>query len=227
MSRRWTDASHSPSLAVIWANWRFFLMPCWCFEHSQSHPVSLHVDARGCFQWLQRGHCIFDGGAARGFGRDAPPPSPISRMTSPSRTMTLNVRKRATNNGSGSARPRNLKSMISTTTRETTHSSRAPASSRPPCRTRGGHRHAWAPSPCRKVRTARRSRTSPPTPSAGSTRRHRRRNAPSDETSQLCRIPRARRSVPSTHLHIPHPNPHMSTPQRRPGCAPSPTSYAP
>ena len=166
MSRRWTEASHSPSLAVIWANWRFFLMPCWCFEHSQSHPVSLHVDARGCFQWLQRGHCIFDGGAARGFGRDAPPPSPISRMTSPSRTMTLNVRKRATNNGSGSARPRNLKSMISTTTRETTHSSRAHASSRPPCRTRGGHRHTWAPSPCRKVRTARRSRTSPPTPSA-------------------------------------------------------------
>ena len=89
MSRRWTEASHSPSLAVIWANWRFFLMPCWCFEHSQSHPVSLHVDARGCFQWLHRGHCIFDGGAARGFGREAPPPSPISRMTSPSRTMTL------------------------------------------------------------------------------------------------------------------------------------------
>ena len=161
MSRRWTEASHSPSLAVIWANWRFFLMPCWCFEHSQSHRVSLHVDARGCFQWLHRGHCIFDGGAARGLGREAPPPSPISRMTSPSRTMTL---KRATNNGS--ARPRNLKSMFSTTTRETTHSSRAPASSRPPCRTRGGHRHAWAPSPCRKVRTARRSRTSPPTPSA-------------------------------------------------------------
>ena len=90
MSRRWTEASHSPSLAVIWANWRFFLMPCWCFEHSQSHPVSLHVDARGCFQWLHRGHCIFDGGAARGLGREAPPPSPISRMTSPSRTMTLN-----------------------------------------------------------------------------------------------------------------------------------------
>ena len=223
MSRRWTEASHSPSLAVIWANWRFFLMPCWCFEHSQSHPVSLHVDARGCFQWLQRGHCIFDGGAARGFGREAPPPSPISRMTSPSRTMTL---KRATNNGS--ARPRNLKSMFSTTTRETTHSSRAPASSRPPCRTRGGHRHAWAPSPCRKVRTARRSRTSPPAPSAAAPTGATAAGMPHLTRHHSCVASHdTHRADPSTHLPIPHPNPHMSTPQRRPGCAPSPTSYAP
>ena len=225
MSRRWTEASHSPSLAVIWANWRFFLMPCWCFEHSQSHPVSLHVDARGCFQWLHRGHCIFDGGAARGFGREAPPPSPISRMTSPSRTMTL---KRATNNGSGSARPRNFKSTFS---REST----PPASLLPRTRvestalphargtsarmgaiamSQGAHRTTIPHVTARSLR-------------GRSHRRHRRRNAPSDETSQLCRIPRARRSVPSTHLPIPHPNPRMSTPQRRPGCAPSPTSYAP